>query len=330
MMKVSRFFLVMVFFVCISIFFSSCKDDEILPPLRSTGVSATAGDGQITISWNDSQGALSYNIYWSENAEVTTTNGTLISNVVSPYTHTGLTFGTTYYYIVTAENSGGESNPSNEVNAEPGCIDVPSGLVSWWPADGHASDFAGDHATLQRSVSFAEGKVGQAFDFDGSLQDNVYADVSGVRDLQQQTVEGWILHRSLTTKMDTYLTIAGDQTEKVVIRHDGLLYPSQLHFYMDINGTLSHVRANNVLQVGVWHHVAGTYDGSIMRMYLDGVEVENLAVSGTVAAGSIVLIGGSSIATMDGLIDEMSIYNRALTSAEVLAIYNADITGKCK
>ena len=211
----------------------------------------------------------------------------------------------------------------------PLCIDAPSGLVSWWPADGFTTDLKGDHSTLLGGVSFADGKVGKAFDFSGS-QDNIYANVSGISELQQLTMEGWVQHRSLTTKVDRYITIAENQTTKAVLRHDGIAGPNQLHFYMDIDGNFSHVRVNYVLQVGVWHHVAGTYDGSIMRMYLDGVELGALAVSGTVANSSYVLFGGSTIETMDGLIDEMSIYNRALTSAEILAIYNADIAGKCK
>jgi len=84
-----------------------------------TGVSAAAGDRQVTISWNTVTGATSYNIYWSTTTGVTTTNGTKIPGVTSPYTKTPLTNGTTYYYIVTAVNSYGESSASTEVSATP-------------------------------------------------------------------------------------------------------------------------------------------------------------------------------------------------------------------
>jgi len=103
-------------FIVVLLFLISCKDDEILPPLSPQGVSAAAGESSVTISWNVSQGALSYNIYWSENTGVTITNGTLISNATSPHTHTGLSLGTTYYYIVTAVNEVGEGT-SGEVSA---------------------------------------------------------------------------------------------------------------------------------------------------------------------------------------------------------------------
>lgn len=116
-MKTYRLLLWIVYFLCISIIFISCKDDEILQLPKLQGVSAIAGEGQVTISWNNSQSAMSYNIYWSESAGFTTENGTLISNIVSPYTHTGRTFGATYYYIVTAVNGAGEGPASDEVSA---------------------------------------------------------------------------------------------------------------------------------------------------------------------------------------------------------------------
>ena len=92
-----------------------------LPPVPSapTGVSATAGDTQNTVTWSAVTGATSYNIYWSTTTGVTTSNGTKITGATSPYTHSGLTNGTTYYYIVTAANLGGESIESSQVSASP-------------------------------------------------------------------------------------------------------------------------------------------------------------------------------------------------------------------
>ena len=54
----------------------------IVSPSKLQGVSAIAGEGQVTISWDNSQSARSYNIYWSESARITTENGKLISNIV--------------------------------------------------------------------------------------------------------------------------------------------------------------------------------------------------------------------------------------------------------
>jgi inhibitor of cysteine peptidase len=95
-------------------------------PPAPTGVSASAGNGQATISWNAVSGATSYNIYWSTTSGVTKTSGTKITGAASPYSHTGLINGTTYYYIVTAVNSFGESSESSQVSATP---TTGSGLI---------------------------------------------------------------------------------------------------------------------------------------------------------------------------------------------------------
>jgi hypothetical protein len=98
---------------------------------------------------------------------------------------------------------------------------------------------------------------------------------------------------------------------------------------MRINGELQHIRVDNVLLEGVFHHVAGSYDGSVMRLYLDGVEVGNTAITGTVDPGDGVLYG-SGDEPMDGLLDEVDIFNRALDPSEVRAIFEAGSAGKCK
>src|SRR5439155_12720977 len=76
------------------------------PPAAPANVTATAGNGQVTLGWNASGGATSYNVKRS------TTSGGPYSTVASPtttgYTDTGLTNGTTYYYVVSAVNSAGE------------------------------------------------------------------------------------------------------------------------------------------------------------------------------------------------------------------------------
>jgi PKD repeat protein len=88
----------------------------LAPP---SGVTATAGDGQVMIRWDEVTGATSYNLYWSTSPGVSKQNGNRIEGVTSPFTHSGLINGTTYFYVVTAVDKNGESAESNQVSAVP-------------------------------------------------------------------------------------------------------------------------------------------------------------------------------------------------------------------
>ncbi|MBI5756135.1 MAG: hypothetical protein HZA12_04340, partial [Nitrospirae bacterium] len=80
---------------------------------------AIAGDSEAVISWSSVSNATSYNIYWSTITGVTKATGTKITGATSPYVHTGRTNDTTYYYVVTAVNSYGESSESTQTSAAP-------------------------------------------------------------------------------------------------------------------------------------------------------------------------------------------------------------------
>jgi len=122
-------------------------------PAAPAGAAATAGNTQVTLTWNAVAEASSYNVYWSTNAGVTPGNGTQIAGAVSPLVQTGLSNGTTYYYVVTAVNALGESAPSAQVSAAPAAPiatpGAPTGLaassgdgqvlISWNPVAGAAS-----------------------------------------------------------------------------------------------------------------------------------------------------------------------------------------------
>jgi alpha-tubulin suppressor-like RCC1 family protein len=124
------------------------KSEDIAPPSAPTQVRANGGNAKVTISWQAVPDATSYNIYWSTASGVSKTNyEDQIEDIdINAYTHTGLTNGTTYYYIVTAENSSGESDASSEVSAKP---DEPgNGLIMVNPTSGLITTEAGGTATF--------------------------------------------------------------------------------------------------------------------------------------------------------------------------------------
>jgi fibronectin type 3 domain-containing protein len=128
-------------------------------PAAPTGVSATAGNGQVVLSWNASAAAVSYIVRRA------TTSGGPYSQVGTPtaatYTDSGLTNGTKYYYVVAAVNSAGTSGNSAEVSATPtapvGVPDAPTGVsaaagngqvVLTWNASAGAASYVVRRATV--------------------------------------------------------------------------------------------------------------------------------------------------------------------------------------
>jgi len=87
----------------------------------------------------------------------------------------------------------------------------------------------------------------------------------------------------------------------------------------------SSITASGVLQPGAWNHVAGTFDGTYQRVYVNGVLVDQNLFSDPVQTNSHALFMGSNPAEQwdlfDGSLDEVRIYNRALSTAEVLDHY---------
>jgi hypothetical protein len=86
-------------------------------PSTPTGLTATAGNAQVALSWTASSGATSYNVKSSltHGGPYTTIN----SPTATSYTNSGLTNGTSYYYVVSAVNAAGESANSSEASAVP-------------------------------------------------------------------------------------------------------------------------------------------------------------------------------------------------------------------
>ena len=113
-------------------------------PAAPTGVTATGGANQATLSWSAVSGATSYNVYWSTTSGVTTTTGTRIAGVTSPFVHTGLSAGTAYFYVVTAASSAGESGPSVQTTATTTAAAINGAAL-------YAANCQGCHGTLATS-----------------------------------------------------------------------------------------------------------------------------------------------------------------------------------
>src|SRR5262249_7873765 len=100
--------------------------------------------------------------------------------------------------------------------------------------------------------------------------------------------------------------------------------------YVNLSGSDRSVLGTSALPLNTWSHLAETYDGSSLKLYVNGVLVSSRALTGSITtSGSPLRIGGNSVwgEYFNGLIDEVRVYNRALSQGEVQADLNTPVGG---
>jgi methionine-rich copper-binding protein CopC len=222
------------------------------------------------------------------------------------------------------------------------CVPAPSGLVSWWPGEGTGNDIAGNNpGILQNGTGFAAGEVGQAFNLNGA---NSYVQVADSASLRpaQLTLEVWVYPRSFRGgSWDAIISHGAAGGGPLGCCSDSYFlgfFNGQPDFETFHNGTGNDVlRSATPLAPNQWYHLAATFDGTNKTLYVNGVAVTNDVVAAPIVyeAGVPLVIGedlnngNPGGIVLNGLIDEVSLYNRALAAGEALSIFNAGTAGKC-
>ena len=220
---------------------------------------------------------------------------------------------------------------------------VPARRVGLWPADGNANDTAGGNdGTLQGGASFGKGKIGKAFSFNG-LSSSVQIPKATDLDVGNQvTIEFW-MKAAKTNAMDTYQGLVASDFYGVEISNGFQSHMGVNFFVSSASGSswgmISEANGGGaIVSAGEWHHVAGTYDGSQAQLYIDGQPWGNPAsYSGAISPMSengFLTFGSEDgraafpdcVGTryFNGLIDEVSVFNRALTATEIKTIYQLE------
>jgi len=213
-------------------------------------------------------------------------------------------------------------------------VPAPAGIVGWWKAEGNALDSVGSYnGTLAGGATYGPGEVGQAFLLDGVTGCVEIPDAPAL-DLVSFTLEAWVRFDSTSGLRTVFAKPVGTGTydSYTVWLNSGVLNAAACN----VNGCDPQLTAPAVLDAGTWHHMAYTFDGTAQQqvLYLDGGQVASSAT--TLAAGydsQSLYLGrdtenGAPSYFLQGSIDEAALYDRALTAAEIAAIYNAGPAGK--
>jgi Concanavalin A-like lectin/glucanases superfamily/Putative Ig domain/Bacterial Ig domain len=217
---------------------------------------------------------------------------------------------------------------------------IPQGMVAWWRGEENTLDTLGaHHGFLSNGVTYVPGHVGMGFNSTGAFHQKVRVLAAPPLDVglgDGLTIEGWVRPNNFSQQTiaewitGTSGSPGGVQFYLNVAASGG---PGSLYANLfDVN-SVSHVlfSPGNLLSTNVFQHVGLTYDRSsgMARLFLNGVAVTNVVVGDfTPRTLRDFNLGGGRTNSLNGQLDELSLYNRALTTNELAAIHAAGAAGK--
>lgn len=221
------------------------------------------------------------------------------------------------------------------------CVELPSDAEAWWPGDENADDLVNDHhGDLRDGATFAPGMVGNGFELNGEGASVFIGDEDELEGTTEITIELWAYFREFGT---------GDVCNSagclpIVTKWYSTGHPDRdSYYFMEFSNQLifeivdSQDRRDTLLlphsmTLNAWYHLAGTFDGDVACIYVDGelLGTKDLEVTDINNSTEPLRIGDWISKTFDGLLDEVTIYRRALTADEVRDIFEAGAHGKCK
>jgi hypothetical protein len=177
----------------------------------------------------------------------------------------------------------------------------------------------GNNGTTRATTWTTAGKYGGAATFDGTTSWVTVNDANALDLTSGMTLEAWVYPTALGTGWRTvifkektggliYSLYANESTQRALTQ-------------LNIGGELN-AWSTTQLPLNTWSHIAGTWDGTTLKMWVNGVLAGTRAVTGTLTNSTGVLrIGGNSIWSewFAGRIDEVRVYNRALSQAQLQA-----------
>ncbi|MFG1943430.1 LamG-like jellyroll fold domain-containing protein [Nonomuraea sp. NPDC048826] len=222
--------------------------------------------------------------------------------------------------------------PDPDPDPTPTPTPTPSGLVAAYGMNEGSgttvNDATGTNDGIAIDTSWVNGKYGKALSFDGIFSLVTVEDSPSLRLDTGLTLSAWVKPSSV----DNWYTVMG----KDLATFDDLSYALYASSGFTPTGWLTtenepvRVDGTDSLPVNTWRHLAVTYDGSKARLYLNGAQVGEESASGALRDdGGDFHIGGNTIygELFDGVIDEVRVYNRAQTAAEITADMSTPLGG---
>lgn len=223
--------------------------------------------------------------------------------------------------------------------------DATEGMVSYWKAENNANDEMNlNPGTLEGDATFAPGKVDQAFSLSGNPVDGSYVlnsyvligDKSSLEGFSQMTVAAWINPSSYPHYWNMIVSKGYDDGS--AIPYDLALAPEDFYDSAGFgvwDGIWHLTGGTTEIYNDEWYFVVGTYDGANLNIYINGQLEGSLPHSGPIASNTAnFIIGGGDWGPtygmgygFNGLIDEVAVFDSALSPVEVASLYARSLAG---
>lgn len=224
------------------------------------------------------------------------------------------------------------------------CVPPPPGLVSWWTGDADTMDIvSGNNGTLENGATFAPGIVRDAFSFDGIDSFVRVEDSPNLRlGTGEITLDAWIqappgnTFRAIVAKLDVSFPFPGYALRITDDNRVDFFAVDCATGSCGFGNSRLPLRSASMVADNSFHHVAGVRrsDGTI-EIYVDGLlensrmdPLWNTDSSDPLTIGEIDFLGPEQ--QFEGLIDEVELFNVALSASDVQALFNAGSAGKCR
>ena len=304
------------------------------PPGAPTSLLATLiGDNQARLYWGSATDNVLVSSYQVERQSPGSTNFVQIGTTgTAPFLDSGLLPGTNYSYRVRAVDASNNTGPYSNIAGLTTPAGTP-GLVAAYPfSEGTGTMTAdlsgnGNIGTLVGGTWTNQGKYGNALSFDGSslvtVNDSASLDLT-----TNMTLEAWV-YPTVTPGGDSTVLMKEQTGEMVYTLYSAA--PSLPYAIINISTNSSGeqpVAGSKALKLNAWTHLAATYDGAMLRLYTNGTLVGSNAVTGAmVHSANPLSIGGNGVwgEHFQGMIDEVRVYSRVLSAAQIQSDMNTPI-----
>lgn len=240
--------------------------------------------------------------------------------------------GGNYYCLDITEGASTYYQTSLSAERKSGPCPTTNGLISWWPLNGSIKNFAtGDTAAVASNVTPGQGQNGLengSYVFTGAGTSNINTNTINARNAFTFSV--WV-YPTTNTGYQSPLSEARDccgsgyrgfelkSSYSVAGAASLALWAGGSGSAAGISGVSSTTNA--------WNHYAGSYDGATLRFYKDGVQISSAGYVGVIGTPTVPLYigrpGGTTSGAFAGRIDDVKVYDRALTAVEVATLFAA-------